>query len=185
MTIKELYAAIKQETMNVNRRLIDYYEEGKPVKLLEKEIKVLKDVSGTADSKRYLSLNLHRKNKNQLTAQLNFLKQFQQWDKYTPEAKREAEAKARRAYKTFKRNYGSRMKFKTYKRAVTIIGSLSDRIINSFDSKQLMPAIEYAFNKGKKQAEMFKAFEQVLDEFEDSGKTSEDYIDRWYQILNL
>ena len=193
MTIKELYAAIKQETMNVNRRLIDYYEEGKPVKVLDKEIETLKQISGTGKNKNYLSLNLHRKNKNQLTAQLNFLKQFQQWDVYTPEARREEEARARRAYRSFKQKPGRKqIKFKTYRRAVTILGSLSDRIINNFGSEQILAMVEYAFSKKADVGDMFKAFESVLSEFEQAAKdgtgtpkTPEDYVDRWYQIMNL
>lgn len=185
-TIKELYKAIKAETMNVNKRLVSYYDEGKTSKLVEKEIAVLREVSGTAKSRSYLSLNLHRKNKNQLIAQLNFLRDFQQWDVMTPEGKRENEIKARQAYKTYKQNRPyKKLKFKTYRRAVTILGSMSSRIIESFNSEQILEAVQYAFNKGKKVDAIISTFERVYNENKNLAKTPEDYIDDWYRQMKL
>ena len=186
MTIKELYAAIKRETMNVNARLISYYEDGKKSKLVDKEINILKQVSGTAKRKPYLSLNLHRKNKTQLTAQLNFLRDFQKWDKMTPEGRRIEEERARRSYQSYKQDRtGVNIKFKTYRRAVTILGSMSAAMITSFNSEQILEAVEYAFQQGKSVDTIIQTFDRVFNENKGKGMTSEDYIDEWYRQMNL
>lgn len=186
MTIKELYAAIKRETMNVNARLVSYYEDGKKSKLVDKEINILKQVSGTATRKPYLSLNLHRKNKTQLMAQLNFLRDFQKWDVVTPEGRRLEKERARQSYRSYKSTRpGKHIKFKTYRRAVTILGSMSAAMITSFNSEQILEAVEYAFKEGKSVDEIIQTFDRVYNESKGKGFTSEDYIDAWYRTMNL
>ena len=185
-TIKELYKAIKEETMNVNKRLVSYYEDGDRSKLVDKEIAILKDVSGTSQKRPYLSLNLHRKNKNQLIAQLNFLRDFQSWDILTPEGRRIENERAYRAYKSFKENRPNKnLKFKTYRRAVTILGSLSSRIIDNFNSNQIIEAVEVAFQKGRKVKDIIQTFEKVDAEFKKKAHDPEDYIDEWYRQMKL
>lgn len=186
MTIKELYKEIKYQTSLVNKRLNEYYESDKTSKILEKEIDELRRFTETSSKSPYIAMRLHQKNKQQLTAQLSALKQFQEWDVYTPTAKRESEIKARQAYKTFKRNHGSRMRFKTYKRAVNIIGSLSDAIINSFDSNQLMENIETAFREGYKVRDIYNALEQTMKALDGTGATQgEDYTDMFFELLSM
>lgn len=186
MTIKELYAAIKRETMNVNARLVSYYEDGKKSKLVDKEINILKQVSGTATRKPYLSLNLHRKNKTQLIAQLNFLQDFQMWDKLTPEGKRVEKERARQSYRTYLENRPNKhIKFKTYRRAVTILGSMSASMISSFNSEQILEAVEVAYKEGCTVDKMIQTFDKVYNEFKNKSNTPEDYIDEWYRQMNL
>lgn len=186
MTIKELYKEIKYQTSLVNKRLNEYYETGKRSKILDREISELRRFTETSNKSPYIAMRLHQKNKQQLTAQLSALKQFQEWDVYTPTAKRESEIKARQAYKTFKRNHDTRMRFKTYKRAVNIIGSLSDAIINSFDSNQLMENIETAFREGYKVRDIYTALEQTMKELEGTGAIQGDtYSDMFFEILSM
>ena len=185
MTIKELRAQIREETMNINRRLVEYYEDGKRTKILDREIEYLKDISGTSAGKSFLSMNTHRKNKAALTAQLSQLRQFLKWDIYTPSAKREKEATARRAYKTYKRNTGTRMKFKTYNKAVTIVGSLGQKIVEIFGSDQVIDMVTEAIRSGRKPGEIIDAFEKVIKSNKGKAKSPEDYIDDWYGMMRL
>ena len=62
MTIKELRAQIRQETMDINRRLISYYEDDKRTKILDREIEYLKRMTGTAEGKTYLTINEKKSN---------------------------------------------------------------------------------------------------------------------------
>lgn len=184
MTIKELYKEIKTATMEVNKRLVEYYESDKRKKIVDKEISILKDISGTSQKSSYLAMRLHHKNKNQLIAQLNYLKNFQQWDIYTPMAKRERETKTRARYESFNSNSTTKMSYIEYKRTTNIIGSLASNIIDSFGSDNIMDMLDYAYKNNRKFSDAIKAFEQVMNEYESGGKSSEDYIDRWYQLMN-
>ena len=114
MTIKELRAQIRQATMDINRRLVSYYEDGKQTKILDREIDYLKSITGTAQGKAFLSMNTHRKNKAALATQLSQLNQFKEWDIYTPEAKRIKAESRRNAYASYKRHTGSKIHFKTF-----------------------------------------------------------------------
>lgn len=185
MTVKELRAQIRAATMDINQRLSEYYEGGKGYKAVDREIKFLKQTTGTSQGKAFLSMNTHRKNKAALQAQLESLKQFQRWDVYTPTAKKAVEKKARASWKTYKRNTGSRMQFRTYKKAVTIMGAIGDKIYQFFGSDQPMEMLEEAFRNGKKPAQIIKAFEQVIKEYNGKQKSTEDYVDRWYDILRM
>lgn len=185
MTIKELRAQIRAATMDINQRLSEYYEGGKGYKAVDREIKFLKQTSGTAQGKAFLSMNTHRKNKAALEVQLENLKQFQRWDVYTPTARKAIEKKARQSWHTYKRNTGSRMQFRTYKKAVTIMGAIGDKIYSFFGSDQPMDMIENAFRQGKKPAEIIKAFEQVIKEYDGKQRNTDDYVDRWYEILRM
>lgn len=185
MTIKELRAQIRQVTMDINKRLVEYYEDGKRVKVLDREIDYLKDISGTSAGKTFLSMNTHRKNKAALTAQLSQLRQFEKWDIYTPTARREKEATARRAYKTYKRNTGTRMKFKTYNKAVTIVGALGQKIVEIFGSDQVIEMVTEALRSGRKPGEIIDAFEKVIKANKGKAKSPEDYIDDWYSMIQL
>lgn len=182
MTIKELRAQIRQETMQVNKRLVDYYEEGRSVKILDKEIEYLKKITGTSSDKTYISMNTHRKNKAALSAQLSQLRQFQEWDIYTPEAKRLKAESRRNAYASYKSNTGSKIHFKTFNRAITIAGSINQKM---FDIYQMMDMITEAFNKNKDPKKIIAAFEKVVKQNKQKGKTAEDYVDDWYKIMRL
>lgn len=186
MTIKELYKEIKYQTSLVNKRLNEYYEAGKRSKILDKEIQYLRQVTETSKKSPYIAMRLHQKNKQQLTAQLSYLRQFQEWDIYTPTAKRESETKARQAYKSFKRNSGSHMRFKTYKRVVNIVGSLSATVFDNFGSDQLMDNVETALREGHTVREIFDAIEQTMRALKGTGATQgEDYTDMFYEILSM
>ena len=186
-TIKELRAQIKQETMNVNQRLVEYLDTGKRYKIVDKEIEWLKQTTGTASNKAFLSMNTHRKNKAELELQLSSLKQFQQWDIYTPYAKRENQTAARRAYQTYKRNTGSRIKFKTYNKAVTILGALSSKIggLLSQISEDVKEQIETVMAKKRSPKQIISAWEQVMAENKNQGKSPEDYLDDVQAKLRL
>lgn len=184
MTIKELYKEIKTATMEVNKRLVEYYESDKRKKIVDKEIAILKDISGTSEKSSYLAMRLHHKNKNQLIAQLNYLKNFQQWDIYTPMAKREREAKTRARYESFNSNSTVKMSYIEYKRVTNIVGSLASNIIDSFGSNNINEMLDYVYRKKLSFSDAIKAMEQVMREYNDEGKYSEDYVDRWYEIMN-
>ena len=182
MTVKELRAQIRQETMDINRRLISYYEDGKRTKILDREIDYLKSITGTAEGKTYISMNTHRKNKAALSAQLSQLRQFKEWDIYTPEAKRIKAESRRNAYAAYKRHTGSRIHFKTFNRAITIAGSINQKM---FDIYQIMDMVTVALSKKKDPKEIVKAFEKVVKQNKKKGKTPDDYVDDWYKIMKI
>ena len=186
-TIKELRAQIKQETMKVNQRLVEYYDAGKRYKILDKEIEWLKQTTGTSANKAFLSMNTHRKNKSALVLQLSTLRQFQQWDIYSPYAKRENQEATRRAYQSFKRNTGYRMKFKTFNRSVTIVGAMASKIgaMISEISEDVRDVVEEAMANGRKPQDILKAWDKVMEANKEKAKVPEDYVDDFYAMLGL
>ena len=61
MTIKELKAYIKENTTSVNKALESYYESGKDISTVNKQISKLKQLSGISKKdNRYIISNFHR-----------------------------------------------------------------------------------------------------------------------------
>ena len=104
-TVKELHSEIRKLTAEVNVRIAEYSEIGKPVRAVERQIKRLKSLSGTKTGKGArgeIGLGL-KKSKIQLEVQKRALRNFLKFDMYSEKTKKE---KKSRAQKTFEQRYG-------------------------------------------------------------------------------
>ena len=103
--VKELRSEIRKLTAEVNVRIAEYREAGKPVRAVEQKIKRLQSLSATKTGKGArgeIGLGL-KKSKLRLEVQKNALRNFLKFDMYSERAKKE---KKSRAQKTFESRYG-------------------------------------------------------------------------------
>ena len=77
------------------------------------------------------------------------------------------------------------MKFKTYNKAVTIAGSLGQRIVEIFGSDQVIEMITDAIRSRKSPQKIIESFEKVIKQNRGKAKSPEDYIDDWYATMRL
>ena len=107
--VKELRSEIKKLTAEVNVRIAEYREIGKPVRAVEQQIKRLQDLSGTKTGKGArgeIGLGL-KKSKLRLEVQKNALRNFLKFDMYSEKAKKEEKS---RSQKVFEKRYGKMSK---------------------------------------------------------------------------
>ena len=103
--VKELRSEIRKLTAEVNVRIAEYREMGKPVRAVERQIKRLQDLSDTKTGKGArgeVGLGL-KKSKLRLEVQKNALRNFLKFDMYSEKAKKE---KNRKSQKMFEKRYG-------------------------------------------------------------------------------
>ena len=186
-TVKELQQMIREQTMDINRRLNTYYESKEQSKTMEREIAFLKDITGTSPRKDYLAMNTHSKSKAELELQLTELRHFAEWDIETPGGKYERSQKELAAWRAYKRNHKSGLSFNSWRKSVAIMGSIDSSIIKYFGGDTNTPAeiVEEAVRKGRKSGDIMKAMEEVMEENAGSGKSAEDYADDLRSKLNL
>ena len=104
-TVKGLRSEIRKLTAEVNVRIAEYRETGKPVRAIEQQIKRLQSLSGTKTGKGArgeIGLGL-KKSKLRLEVQKKALRNFLKFDMYSERAKKR---KKSRAQKTFESRYG-------------------------------------------------------------------------------
>ena len=102
--VKELRSEIRKLTAEVNVRIAEYREMGKPVRAVEQQIKRLQRLSGTKTGKGArgeIGLGL-KKSKLRLEVQKSALRNFLKFDMYSEKAKKE---KKSRSQKTFEKRY--------------------------------------------------------------------------------
>ena len=107
--VKELRSEIKKLTAEVNVRIAEYREIGKPVRAVEQQIKRLQGLSGTKTGKGArgeIGLGL-KKSKLRLEVQKNALRNFLKFDMYSEKAKKEEKS---RSQKVFEKRYGKMSK---------------------------------------------------------------------------
>ena len=103
--VKELRSEIRKLTAEVNIRIAEYREMGKPVRAVEQQIKRLQSLSDTKTGKGArgeIGLGL-KKSKLRLEVQERALRNFLKFDMYSEKAKKE---KKSRAQETFESRYG-------------------------------------------------------------------------------
>ena len=185
MTVKELHEAIRDQTMAINQRLIEYYEKGAPDKLVNKEIEYLKEITGTSKRSSYISMRTHRKNKVELEMQLNELRYFENWDIFTPHGQMERSKASLKSYRTYKKNHGY-ISYEDWRRTVSILGTVGADIFNQFGgSNDTQSAVEDAVRKGKSAGEIIRTMQDVIKDNEGSMKNTQDYADDLRARLNL
>lgn len=103
--VKELRSEIRKLTAEVNVRIAEYRETGKPVRAVEQQIKRLQSLSGTktgTGARGEIGLGL-KKSKIRLEVQKRALINFLKFDMYSEKAKKD---KKSRSQKTFETRYG-------------------------------------------------------------------------------
>ena len=103
--VKELRSEIRKLTAEVNVRIAEYREMGKPVRSVERQIERLQALAATKTGKGArgeIGLGL-KKSKLRLEVQKRALRNFLKFDMYSEKAKQE---KKSRAQKTFEKRYG-------------------------------------------------------------------------------
>ena len=103
--VKELRSEIRKLTAEVNVRIAEYRETGKPVRAVERQIKRLQRLAGTktgTGARGEIGLGL-KKSKILLEVQKNALRNFLKFDMYSEKAKQE---KKSRSQITFEERYG-------------------------------------------------------------------------------
>ena len=186
MTVKELHAAIKSQTMAINERLVEYYEHGATDKLVNKELAFLKEITGTSEKSNYIAMRTHRKTKAELELQLQELRYFESWDIFTPAGQAERTDRERRAYRSYKKNVGSGIKYETYRRIVNIMGTAGEDLLKQFgNSFDTVNVVEEAVRKGKKSGTIMKALKTVVEQNQGQSKSTTDYIDDLRNMLDL
>ena len=107
--VKELRSEIRKMTAEVNIRIAEYREMGKPIRAVERQIERLQSLTGTKTGKGArgeIGLGL-KKSKLRLEVQKSALRNFLKFDMYSEKAKQE---KKSRAQKTFEKRYGKMSK---------------------------------------------------------------------------
>ena len=186
-TVKELQQMIREQTMDINRRLNTYYESKEQSKQIKREIEYLKEITGTSPRKDYLAMNTHSKSKADLELQLTELRHFAEWDIETPGGKYERSQKELAAWRAYKRNHASGLSFNSWRKSVAIMGSIDSSIIKWFggDTNSAIEIVEDAVRKGRKTGDIMKAMQEVIEENSYAGKDPEDYADDLRSKLNL
>ena len=103
--VKELRSDIRKLTAEVNIRIAEYREMGKPVRAVERQIERLQGLAGTKSGKGArgeIGLGL-KKSKIRLEVQKKALRNFLKFDMYSEKAKQE---KKSRSQSTFEKRYG-------------------------------------------------------------------------------
>ena len=104
-TVKDLRSEIRKLTAEVNVRISEYREMGKPVRAVERQIERLQGLAGTKTGKGVrgeIGMGL-KKSKLRLEVQKNALRNFLKFDMYSEKAKKE---KKSRSQKVFEKRYG-------------------------------------------------------------------------------
>lgn len=184
MTVKELHEAIREQTQEVNKRLIEYYEAGGTDKLVNKEIDYLKSVTGTSGRSSYISMRTHRKNKAELELQLAELRYFNEWDIFTPRGQAERTRREQQAWRAYKRNSGSRLRYDTWRKLVNIVGTVGKDIFQQFGSSNAMDSLEKVVNK-RRPGEIINALKDVVEENKGKQKNTEQYLDDLIAKLDI
>ena len=107
--VKELRSEIRKLTAEVNVRIAEYREMGKPVRAVERQIERLQGLAATKtrNSARGEIWHGMKKSKLRLEVQERALRNFLKFDMYSKRAKKE---KKSRAQKTFESRYGKMTK---------------------------------------------------------------------------
>lgn len=176
MTKNELNKLIRDETNKLNKKLNEYYENGTPNTLFEKELNYVREVTGTSGKSKYIAMRLSGKTKAQLYAQLQELKFVGEWDTATPQGIRERAEKEEKAYRRFKRTTGTNIQFETWRKMINIFGSVGSEIMGNFGDSDVIKTVISAVKKGTSAKDIIKAMQNVTENNKSAGKTSVDYV---------
>lgn len=203
-TRKELMQMIREDTAELNKRIFEYRQSNTSFKDVENNIAKIKEISGTkkgrqsikSDGKtryRQTEIGVGRitsKSKSELILQARELHSFLQWDISTPEGQRQWEAREKKEWETFNKNFSEYGLTKNeWRDLVEVFGAVGESVLNQFGSGQgsnasgsVVREFKNASQSGR--ANLVKEMREVLKENEGTGATEEDNLDLLRQKLS-
>lgn len=184
-TTRELRAYIREETQNLNYRLIDYYEsETNPnpvVDALKERLQKLG--TGKTGKEKPIGLGLTYKSKSELLQQARALREAAQVDIYTPAGLREYERKEEQQYNTFIKNRPALagMSIDEYHDLVEAFGALGSHVLEEFGYEEL--AQIYHSASADKKIDLVSTVKEVQKESRGQHWQQTDLIDSLRQKM--
>ena len=192
-TRKELIDMIREDTTELNRRVFEYRSSGKEFKDVESNLKKIKEVSGAKSGRQKVQIGektsyrqteiglgkLKSKSKPELILQARELHSFLQWDISTPEGQRQWEAREKKEWETFNRNFSEYgLSKEEWRDLVEVFGAVGESVLNQFGSGagnnasgSIVREFKNASQSGR--ANLVKIMREVLKENSGQGATEE------------
>lgn len=151
MTRKELIDMIRKSTIEVNERVQEYRQDGEKFKDVESAIRLMKELSGVQKG-RELEIGVGRlasKNKPALIRQARELNAFLRWDIYTPQGKRQLEAREKKEWESFHETYPE-WNYEQWREMVEDFGAVGKAVVDEFDSNSVRALLKEQFGKNKR-----------------------------------
>lgn len=203
-TKKELMQMIREDTAELNKRVFEYRQSNASFKDVENNIAKIKEISGVKkgrqaikeDGKTYYREveigvgKISSKSKSELILQARELHSFLQWDISTPEGQRQWEAREKKEWETFNKNFSEYGLTKNeWRDLVEVFGAVGESILNQFGSGQgsnasgsIVREFKNASQSGR--TNLVKEMREVLKENKGTGATEEDNLDLLRQKLS-
>ena len=183
-TTRELRAYIREETENMNRRLIEYYaSETNPNPVVNQlKMRLLELGSGAKENKpveiQKIGLGLTNKTKPELLQQARALHEAINVDIYTPQGIRDYDEKEKQQYETFIKNRPALagMSLDEYHDLVEAFGALGTHVLEEFGYEEL--AQIYYSTKGVKKLDLVEAVKDIKRETKGEGLDQTQLIDK-------
>ena len=183
-TTRELRAYIREETENMNRRLIEYYaSETNPNPVVNQlKMRLLELGTGAKENKpveiQKIGLGLTNKTKSELLQQARALHEAINVDIYTPQGIRDYDEKEKQQYETFIKNRPALagMSLDEYHDLVEAFGALGTHVLEEFGYEEL--AQIYYSTKGVKKLDLVEAVKDIKRETKGEGLDQTQLIDK-------
>ena len=203
-TRKELMEMIREDTTELNKRIYEYRQSNVSFKDVENNIAKIKEISGSKSGRQLINVdgekryrqveigvgNITSKSKSELILQARELHSFLQWDISTPEGQRQWEAREKKEWETFNKNFSEYGLTKNeWRDLVEVFGAVGESILNQFGSGQgsnasgsIVREFKNASQSGR--TNLVKEMREVLKENKGTGATEEDNLDLLRQKLS-
>lgn len=203
-TRKELMQMIREDTAELNKRVFEYRQSDASFKDVENNIAKIKEISGAKKGRQTIKEDgkthyreveigvgkISSKSKSELILQARELHSFLQWDISTPEGQRQWEAREKKEWETFNKNFSEYGLTKNeWRDLVEVFGAVGESILNQFGSGQgsnasgsIVREFKNASQSGR--TNLVKEMREVLKENKGTGATEEDNLDLLRQKLS-
>lgn len=203
-TKKELMQMIREDTAELNKRVFEYRQSNASFKDVENNIAKIKEISGAKKGRQAIKEDekthyreveigigkISSKSKSELILQARELHSFLQWDISTPEGQRQWEAREKKEWETFNKNFSEYGLTKNeWRDLVEVFGAVGESILNQFGSGQgsnasgsIVREFKNASQSGR--TNLVKEMREVLKENKGTGATEEDNLDLLRQKLS-
>lgn len=203
-TKKELMKMIREDTAELNKRVFEYRQSNASFKDVENNIAKIKEISGAKKGRQAIKEDgkthyreveigvgkISSKSKSELILQARELHSFLQWDISTPEGQRQWEAREKKEWETFNKNFSEYGLTKNeWRDLVEVFGAVGESILNQFGSGQgsnasgsIVREFKNASQRGR--TNLVKEMREVLKENKGTGATEEDNLDLLRQKLS-
>ena len=195
---------IREDTTKLNKRIYEYRQSNVSFKDVENNIAKIKEISGAKKGRQAIKEDgkthyreveigvgkISSKSKSELILQARELHSFLQWDISTPEGQRQWEAREKKEWETFNKNFSEYGLTKNeWRDLVEVFGAVGESILNQFGSGQgsnasgsIVREFKNASQSGR--TNLVKEMREVLKENKGTGATEEDNLDLLRQKLS-